>query len=840
MWGCSSERCHRWNWPGRVECSACGLAKASTARRRLEEWEVSRLPRWAMEEAAPPPRRPPAHADVGHRRVPGMGPGAGGGHGRFAAAGGGTGGPTRLGLDPRRNAPGVLDGGGRAEEGGGGRGGGDGQNGTNMHDGEWVSVVRGGGGRRGERRGGGDGSGGMAGGGNSGGGAEQQRQQQQQTQGHRPSRQLDGMPQPADQATGADMGEGARSEEGRQAPQPKDLPPMRLVDIPTMSRKAIAKKVEAAAEKIGRLQERGVEEARLHRAREAKDRLVKELRAAGGATEKTLSFTIKGEDDKVERAERALRKAIEDKQRKEARIAELQAELLEDEEGISRHRQRLQRAREYREHLTTQKMVEAASERTLQHLKTLASAMSPQDPQQAQAQAWALRAVELGTWREEVDMAGGDTDSEEGEDGGAGGGSSVGASERTRLDLSRDGARTEAGDENGGNEELVQRLVEARRRLEAIQRERSEALSRVDGPLGGDNNKRDREGEIKTGDRDGDVDMVPPLTGIQVHSLFAERMLEAEEQVRHCQILLSREEVLPPVASGGGMAARAMEEPPPVRAPAEPSQTNEGRRTAGQGGEGDRQEEDGQRGRPRRRPGYDTWVTAEEWDEAQAAEQRRQQHLSDGRRQPPQRPRTASREGGPGRCRWTMGARRTTAARQRSASARPAGGEAWEEVEREFRRQQRAGEDLEGRVRDNLQVAQQERMQQVQEAERRQMAMARVSEAARGVEARLGAALEGTGPRELPSANVGGEAGSQAVPTFGPTGQRLDEQQHLLRAAAAGAAADRRGVAVRPPSVPRRKTRWGDESEAEEEEGARERSQRGTRGPRLGRGAMED
>ncbi len=116
--------------------------------------------------------------------------------------------------------------------------------------------------------------------------------------------------------------------------------------------------------------------------------------------------------------------------------------------------------------------------------------------------------------------------------------------------------------------------------------------------------------------------------------------------------------------------------------------------------------------------------------------------------------------------------------------------------------------------------------------------MARVSEVAREVEARLGGVPEGRLPRDQAGTSVVGEAVAQAPPTFGPTGQRLDEQQHLLRAAAAGAAAERGGATVRPPSVPRRRTRWGDESEAEEE-GARERSQRGARGPRLGRGAME-
>ncbi len=509
--------------------------------------------------------------------------------------------------------------------------------------------------------------------------------------------------------------------------------------------------------------------------------------------------------------------------KKEARIAALQAELVEDEEGIARHRQRLQAAREYREHLATQKLVEV-SERTLQHLKTLAAAVSPQDPQQAQAQAWALRAVRLGTWKEEVDMAGGAAEA----------GSECAASERTRLDLSRDETRADAVE---ADEELLQNLSEAQRRLEAVQREQSDALSRVAGPLGGDN-KRDRAGECKSGDRDGDVDMVPPLTGLQVAAMFAERIREAEEQVRHYQILLSREEVLPPMSSGA-TATRTVVQQPLVQASAESHQAAERRRTEGQGsGEGNL-DEVGLRGRPRRRPGHESWVTAEERDEAMAGTQRLQQQQGEGRQQLPQKPRTASREEGPGRCRWAVGAGRTAAGRQRSAGPRTSGTEGWDEVEREFRKQQRAGEDLESRVRDNLQVAEQERTQQLQEAERREMAVARAAAAAREVEARLVGALGDAAPRGTPAPSAAGEADGQVVPTFGPTGQRLDEQQHLLRVAAAGAAAERAGAVGRPPSAPMRRPRWGDDSGAEEE-GARERSQRGARGPRVARGAMEN
>ncbi len=335
--------------------------------------------------------------------------------------------------------------------------------------------------------------------------------------------------------------------------------------------------------------------------------------------------------------------------------------------------------------------------------------------------------------------------------------------------------------------------------------------------------------------------------------MFAGGQREAEERVRHFQILLAREAMPPPTPAAGAAASRPAEAVPVALVTAGPGQ---GILEQAAGGHQKGTEEVGeghQRGRPRRRAGYESWVTAEQRDEAEAeAQQRRQQQQPEHHHQPPpRRPRTASRESGPGRCRWTTGGRAQPPAaaaaagapaggRQRSVGSRPAREDAWEEVEREFRRQQRAGEDLEGRVRDNLQVEQQERMQQLQEAERRETARTRVLMAAREVEARLAGVGQGRLAHGPQGADGTGEMGIQLVPTFGPTGQRLDEQQHLLRAAAVGGgAAEGLEAAMRRPSVPRRRPRWGDESEAEEE-GGRERSQRGARGARLGRGAMED
>ncbi len=61
------------------------------------------------------------------------------------------------------------------------------------------------------------------------------------------------------------------------------------------------------------MQEQGARPTRLQKAVEAKAKLEQNIRAAGGHTAQALSFSIKGEDDKVEKAERALQKAQQDK-----------------------------------------------------------------------------------------------------------------------------------------------------------------------------------------------------------------------------------------------------------------------------------------------------------------------------------------------------------------------------------------------------------------------------------------------------------------------------------------------------------------------------------------------
>ncbi len=606
------------------------------------------------------------------------------------------------------------------------------------------------------------------------------------------------------------------------------MPPPRMLDIPAMPRRAIVRRAQAAADRYERLQEEGAGEPKLNRALQAKERLEKEVRAAGGPTEKALSFSIKAEDERVEKAERALRRALEERDDKVARIAALQAELVEDEAGIERYRQRLQAAHEKREHLAKQKWAETASEETIRHFRTIAAVLSPEDPAQAQAQAVVQRLVELMSERGEVHIAEGDTESE-GRSEGTEDEQDEASSNRTRLS----GPRVVPSVELEENEELRQRLREAEQHLASVEEEKRAAMGRVTGPLGG--GKRGREGDsAKCQDGEGDEDMVPALTGLQVEALFADRMRAAAEQVRHCQILLAREVFSPPEckpaapqSSGGGEhphegppgsaeVPRPREHGPPVGVPrrwdaaAQPA---------------------AQRGRGRRNPVDESWVAAEDLDEPMGeGEAGRGRLASEG----------AALGGGRGRDRGGISPPRH---RRRSGSRQPLARRGAVAVSLEYGRQQEWADDLERRVRGTAQIAEQERLQQQQETERREVAAARVQAAKEEVERLLDEGERDRRLHELQAASAGQFGAAQPGPPV-PNGsadqlldQLLDEQQRAC-GMAGGEAAPSEEVAVPRGrlSMPRR-SRWCDEPESEGE-GGRERSRKAVRSARHGR-AME-
>ncbi len=623
-------------------------------------------------------------------------------------------------------------------------------------------------------------------------------------------------------------GPGQGRQEHEQAPLAKELPPPRMLNIPAMPRRTIVRRAQAAADRYERLQEEGAGEPRLHRALQAKERLEKEVREAGGPTEKALSFSIKAEDERVEKAERALRRAVEERGDKVARIAALQAELVEDDAGIERYRQRLQAAQERREHLAKQKWAETASEETIRHFRTIAAVLSPEDPAQAQAQAVVQRLVELMSEREEVHLAGGDTESE-GRGGGTEDEQDEASSNRTRLS----GVRSVPSAELEENEELRRRLREAEQHYAAVEEEKRAALGRVTGLLGG--GKRGRDGDAAKGqDGEGDEDMVPALTGLQVEALFAERMRAAAEQVRHCQILLARETIPPPQwESGPPPPVGVGGQQPPEGGPGPPGapHSRDGRPPEGVPRRWATAAQPGPRlGRGRRNP-VETWVSAEDMaesaDEGAAA-----------------RVRLASEGGVPcrGRGRSVVSPPRQ---RGRSGSRQPLARRGAIAVALEYGRQQELADDLERRVRDTAQIAEQERLQQQQEAERRAAAAAGARAAREEVERHLEEGERLRQLQELQAASAGQfgaphpSPAPAAVATADQLLDQLLEEQQRDRGAATGGGVPAREVAALQgrPFMPRR-SRWSDEPESEEE-GGRERSRKAVRTARPSGAAMD-
>ncbi len=133
------------------------------------------------------------------------------------------------------------------------------------------------------------------------------------------------------------------------------------------------------------------------------------------------------------------------------------------------------------------------------------------------------------------------------------------------------------------------------------------------------------------------------------------------------------------------------------------------------------------------------------------------------------------------------------------------------------------------RVRDSRQKAEQERMQAEQEREMQVLASraARLDQARAEIESRLiRADIEASMARRTADLQV-----VQAAPTYGPTGQRLDEQQRCMLQARQLEA----GVRVQDSADsemaerPRRRTRWQSGDKNEE---TRQRSS--SRSPRAG------
>ncbi len=513
-WKCSSSSCHAWSWPCRSRCHRCGAAKPSNPPRREDWWLESRLPPWAAEEA-PRPHDVPGQRGPdggGSRRVPGLPTRAD--LRRDASKGTGKGVTTTTTSaatttaatarydarhDPRVIAPGVLDPPAPTardcDE--GNLGDGDEDIGDELMS--WAKVVRKG--RRLDKARGGDRP-------PPGSSAPQQRD--------------DDAPPPG--------------------PKPPALPPPLVVERPKAPRRAIASKRQAQLDRIERMEADGASPAKLQRAREGLQETERELRLAGGATERALSFSIKSADDAVEKARRALAKAKDDKRARLDLRESLDKALQEDDIRIERLEQRHKAALERRLYHVESKRAECVPERTIDEYRSaiaqLAIAVAA-DPTLAAVQSLLQRELDaMAPPQFDIDIAEGDTTSDtdpETDD------------ETAQPSPAPPTAARHINPTNAGDR-YVDQLAEARDRLERITAERRAAIESAEAHAARAAKRRLGEDGAKSQEVDGDELMSTVLTADRVKELYRQRLADAAEEVDHLTRMAAREEipVLPP------------------------------------------------------------------------------------------------------------------------------------------------------------------------------------------------------------------------------------------------------------------------------------------------------
>ncbi len=726
-WKCEGPACSRWNWPCRKRCHRCGTDRPDLPQRREDWWLESLLPPWAGDEALPPPRdAAPPGPGGDERRVPGLAQpveGAGAGNSRSA-----VGGQHRAGGgDARRAAPAVPR--PPAARHDGERGVDDGCDGDGR---PWTLVAK--------------------------------KKRKKSAAPKQDAAAADG--DLAAEATAAE--EEHRGRASQAAPLPRDLPPMRLLDLPLLPRQTLVRQHQAAAERVERMQEKGAKPARIQRAVEARQKLEQNVRAAGGHTAQSLSFSIKGEDDKIEKAERALEKAKEDRAARVDLIARQTALLEEDDALIGRLDQRLQAARTRREHLSRQKWAESVSDDTISHIRAVASALAPTDP----AHGLVQRLLELMAPTAEIDMAAGDTESEGGSrEGEAAAVEEVGGS-------GSDATRPEEGGRDGADEirsmdEVALEQAEAAYAL--LQAQQRAAMAAAAAPAGV-KGKRALDADAPKDQHGGeDQEMVRPLTLDQVAAHFKSRLQHCEEELdyRRRRVAEQRASMDADVEMGTG------------RAVARRGRSSEAA--------------------PRRHSGR-----------AVAAESSSDGSTSSSAGGTPRRARAAGRGSASGSG-TTGSARASSASPPRRAASD--GGDKRGTFGRGHGHDQDYGvcsaAELQQRVRDRRQVLAQERMQAQQERELEQVQRAAIRDLrVRQAAAEVGLRLQAPMP---------------AAPTYGPTGRSLEMQQQLMlqaqrlreHATAQVDVADRAAVGAEGP---RRRTRWQPEDPGDDGRHARSSS----------------
>ncbi len=316
---------------------------------------------------------------------------------------------------------------------------------------------------------------------------------------------------------GHDAGDGKRLDQEQAA---VDLPPERIFEPPAETRQVLARKYLAQADKVERLQAAGAKESRVQKATDEKDRLEQQMRIAGGATEKSLSYSLKAEDERIEKASKQLDRARDHRQEKVAAIERLQNEIVSVDRLIERIEARRHASVRRREFLAKQKLSESATSGTVDILRQLSAVLSKHDPAQAAALAMLQGFIDsMLPPTAEYDMVDGDTASEDSD-----------LPSTSSQTVPEEGDGEEIGGQDSGDRE--DRLAAARRELSDIEAQRDEALERARAwkTRAG---KRNVDGEeLRPHDADGDEEMVPPLMPDQVHVVFKDRLEAAAREVR--------------------------------------------------------------------------------------------------------------------------------------------------------------------------------------------------------------------------------------------------------------------------------------------------------------------
>ncbi len=540
------------------------------------------------------------------------------------------------------------------------------------------------------------------------------------------------------------------------------LPPPRQVVLPTMPREAIIQRAGMANARLEEAKQQGASPRKIERAEQKARVWAEQVRQAGGLTPKSLGFSIKGEEQKVEKAARGYERVQKEISDTLEEIDRLQDHVRKLQFALERFDQRREAAGRKLAYLSVQKAAESLPLETLNKFRSLSSALAARaDPEMEPVRE--VLALMVGP-SVDAEIATGQTTSDD---------SDGDTTDLEVLGLDGDGENIRNSDDEADDRMLdvewdhfdagnVQEIIEARREFIEARREMREALaaaSRSRAGIGGG-----RPGEGRDEDQDeGDQETVAYLTSSQIRERFRPRLDELSQRIDHLKALAAKERIPQVGAARAGTSGTA-------GAPRGEPQGQEGegqrlhvglRRLAREGADprGDAQE------RGSGRAGIeDRWQTAEERDELRDHQQSAKRHQT-------QQGRGSSST----RCRARTPAPVTPVDPGALTAIAADVDAARHEVEQKARELGRV-------VEVNRQIVEQERLQVQQELERAAIQTAQAMGVGDMPEAQLAAVQAHLYESYRAQAEARLTAGLPLA-TFGPTGAPLREQQQSMRMA---------------------------------------------------------